>query len=354
MLILLVSASIAIGTSAMCSLFEAVLYSVPVGYVETQARTRRSGRILSRLRADVDRPISAILSLNTIANTGGAAVAGAAAADVFGHRGLPYFSVAFTLVILFLSEIVPKTMGVVYSRPLAHWVALPLAGLVVIFTPFIWVSRLITRAITKGADRAAISDDELIVMARLGLQSGTIDPDEMAVIQNILHLERRTVADVMTPRTVMTALPADMTAADARRDPGVLAHGRLPVYGRSPDDVIGLVHRRDILVATTHDPDKLTMEDVMKPVHFVSETARLDQILRTFLDRRQHLFVVVDSHGGVAGVITLEDVLEEILGKEIVDEFDREVDLREVARERRDALLSSRGDTGDDDPSGSA
>lgn len=343
MTLLVLSVSTALFTSALCSLLEAVLYSAPISHIESMAQAgRSSGKVLKKLRAHVDRPISAILSLNTIANTAGAAIAGAAAAAVYGRENLALFSAFFTLAILIFSEVVPKTAGVVYSRSLAGLIAWPLQWLVWIFTPLVWLSRGITRLVAHGRTDHGISDEELIVMARLGLQAGTIEADELMVIENILELEKKRAGDIMTPRSVMVALPQQMTVEGARNEPGVLAHSRLPIFDKSSDDVVGIVHRREILAAMADGKGTMRMEELMAPVHFVTEATPLDRLLRLFLELRQHLVVVIDEHGGVAGVVTLEDVLEEILGKEIIDEYDEVVDLREMARRRRDAILKNR------------
>jgi CBS domain containing-hemolysin-like protein len=340
MTLLIASVTIVILTSATCSLFEAVLYSVPVAHVETLAgRGRTTGRVLRRLRRNVDRPIAAILSLNTIANTAGAAVAGAAAAQVLGLKALPWFSAAFTLAILIFSEVMPKTAGVVHSRRLAGLIALPLQGLVWIMAPLIALCRLATAAIGRGQASPAVSDEELVVMARLGLQSGSIEEDEARVIQNILALEKKRARDVMTPRTVVFSLPAGLSAAKARAEAGLLVHSRWPIYERNTDDIVGIVHRRHVLSALADGRDEVKLDSMMKPAHFVPELMPLDRLLRFFLERREHLAVVIDEHGGVAGVVTLEDVLEEILGEEIMDESDQVADLRELARRRRKDLL---------------
>ena len=337
---LVVAVTAAVLTSAMCSLFEAVLYSVPTSHIETlNDKGRAAGQILKQLRHDVDRPIAAILSLNTIANTAGAAVAGAAASAVFGHDRLAYFSAVFTLAILIFSEVLPKTAGVVYSRPLASVIARPLQILVWVFTPLVWLCRGLTHLISRKRAEPGISDDELLVMARLGLQAGTLDSDEVRVIENILALENRSAGDIMTPRTVMVALEESITAEAASRMAGVLGHSRIPIYSKTPDEVIGVALRRDILASTATRQGGVSVAELARPVHFVTEEEPLDKLLRKLLELRQHLVVVIDDHGGVAGILTLEDVLEEVLGEEIVDELDEAADMREVARMRRERLL---------------
>lgn len=333
--------------SAMCSLFEAILYSVPISHIETLARENNtSGLILRRLRQTVDRPISAILSLNTISNTGGVSLAGFLfATAVMGEETADesfagiIFSAVMTFAILFLSELLPKTIGVVYARPLSNIIARPLQLLVWIFAPFIFFSRIATRLVAKEQKEQDISDEELISLARLGRRSGALDPTEARVIQNILSLKSKTAREVMTPRTVVFSLKDDLTVEEARNQREIWSHSRIPVYEKDFEDIVGIVLRRDILAALTDDRSSNKLSDIMLPVHFVAESHSLDRILQMFLDQRQHLFAVIDEYGGLAGVLTLEDVLEEILGSEIVDESDRVDDLRELARRRRRQTL---------------
>jgi len=343
MIELTLAVAFAVVISAMCSLFEAVLYSVPLSYVESLAQSGRpSGLILQRLRRNVDRPIAAILSLNTIANTAGAAIAGAAAARIFGHGALVYFSVVFTLVILVFSEVLPKTAGLLYRRALAPVIARPLDILVRVMAPMVWLSRFSTRLMSRGRLDHAVTEDEFMMLIRMGLQTGTLEADEAQAITNILQMESKTVAGIMTPRTVVFALSAQLTILDVRHQASGWVHSRIPVYEKGSEDIIGIVHRGDVLAAIAEDRWEVKIGELMKPVHFVLEILTLDRLLRMFLERRQHLFVVVDEFGGLAGVVALEDVLEEILGKEIVDESDQVIDMRELAHRRREQTLRSK------------
>ncbi len=338
MLELAVVVGVVVLTSGACSLCEGVLYSVSLSEIDALERAGRpSGAILRQLRSHIDRPIAAILSLNTVANTGGAALAGAIAARVFGSSSVGYFSAAFTLAILLLAEIIPKTAGVVYARRLAGPVARPIAILVVVLTPIIWLSRGVTRLVSAGKQADRVSDEDLLLMVRRGLLSGDLKPHEADVISNVLSLEVKTAAQVMTPRTVLFTLPATTTLADAAANDRLLQHSRVPVYDNDLDDVVGIIHRRDILQAAARDEFDTTLDQLMRPAHFVVEGAKLDKLLRAFLEQRQHLMVVTDEFGSVTGIVTLEDVLEEILGHEIVDEFDQVADLRAFARRQRGA-----------------
>lgn len=340
MLALWVTVAAVLLTSATCSLFEAVLYSVPPSHVEALAqRGRAAGRILRGLRQNVDRPIAAILFLNTLANTGGATVAGALAAGVWGNAAVGYFSAALTLAILTVAEMIPKNAGVVYAKPLAAVIARPLELLVRVFAPVIWLGQFVTRLVPRPAHAVRVTDEEVLVMVRLGMRSGDFKPYEAAVIQNILALEAKTAGDIMTPRMVVFALGADQTVGEVRGHDRLLGHSRIPAYGKNLDDIVGVVHRPDVLVAIGNDRFDLKIEALMRPAHFVLDSTPLDRLLRIFLERRQHLVIVVDEFGGFAGVVTLEDVLEEILGREIVDESDRVADLRQFAqRQRQEAV----------------
>ena len=333
---LIIAVSFAIIISAGCSLFESVLYSVPTRHIETMVQAGKStGKLFKKMRRDIDRPIAAILSLNTIAHTAGAAVAGSAASAVFGYQWLGFFSVFFTLAVLVFSEIIPKTAGVIYCRSLVPKVAYPLRGLVWFMTPAIWLSGLITRLFTGDKSEEAITAEEIRVMARLSLQTGGIKPYQEQAIENILTLQNKQVKDVMTPRTVIFSLSEHLTVEEASKVATNWEHSRFPVYDQDMEDVVGVVFTKELFMALAEGKKDMYLTQLMRPVHFVVETARLNTVLMEYLELRQHLFVVLDEYGGLSGLSSLEDILEEILGREIVDESDAVADKRELARSRR-------------------
>lgn len=297
--------------------------------------------MLKELRENIEKPITAILSLNTIANTAGAAVAGAAAIAVFGRDWIGLFSAFFTFSILVFSEVIPKTAGVVYARRLAPYVAYPIKVLVVLLAPAIWLCSHITQLISRHRDLDTVSSDELKFMAQLGFQMGSIQPYQKRVIENILSLQNKAVKEVMTPRTVIFSLSEHLTAQDAADLVKRWEHSRFPVYDNDVEDIVGIVLTRELFMSLSQGKGDTRLTDLMAPARFVVETARLDQVFRQFMDSRQKLFVVIDEYGGLSGVITLEDILEEILGREIMDEFDEVADKRELARSRRNQLVSS-------------
>ncbi|MBN1830855.1 MAG: HlyC/CorC family transporter [Deltaproteobacteria bacterium] len=341
MLELIIAVSCALFISAVCSLFEAVLYSTPMRRVEAMVQEKKtSGKIFKELRDNIDRPITAILSLNTIAHTAGAAVAGSAATIVFGHQWLGYFSAFFTLIILIFSEVIPKTAGVIYARPLVPFVAYPLKILVSLMAPIIWLCGHITRLVARGKVDESVSPNELRIMAQISLRTGGIENYQKRVIENILSLNEKTVEDVMTPRTVIFSLSEHLSVEAAARTSKKWEHSRFPVYDKDTEDVVGIVLTKELFTTLAQGEKDSPLTSLMRPARFVVESAKLNDVFTEFMATRQKLFVVIDEYGGLSGLITLEDILEEILGREIIDESDEVIDKRELARRRRSTLIS--------------
>ncbi len=341
MMELVLAVGFAVFISAGCSLLEAVLYSVPMRHLETMAQAgKSSAKIFRHMRQNVERPITAILSLNTIAHTAGAAIAGSAAAAVLGHEWLGLFAVFFTMVILIFSEIIPKTAGVAYGRNLIPFIAYPLRWLVVVMSPVIWVSSLVTRMISRDNTSDSVTAEEIRAMARVSLRAGGIKPYQEKTIERILTLQNKTVNDVMTPRTVAFSLSEHLSLEEASRKFVKWEHSRFPVYDEDMEDIVGIVLTKELFIALSDGRKDIHLTELMWPAHFVVETASLNAVLTEFLELRQHLFVVLDEYGGLSGVISLEDILEEILGREIIDESDVVVDMRALARDRRKQLRS--------------
>ncbi|HIJ77813.1 MAG: hemolysin family protein [Desulfobulbaceae bacterium] len=339
---LCLSAGLAIIVSAMCSVFEAVLYSLPLSQIEIVGKKHKQvGRILLSLKKDIHRPIIAILTLNTIANTSGAAIAGAAAAAVFGEQNMIWFSIIFTSVILTFSEIIPKTLGVAYCRDLSLWISYPLLWIVNVLKPVIWMIQTLTRLLPAKEDALLVSGEEIQALARQSQKSGEISMQERRVITNILDLKGKSVRSVMTPLTVTFMLDGNLTVLDAMGlKENMTMHSRIPVYDQHIDNVIGLLLLKDLLTEVALGGQHKKIKELIQPVHFVPETARLSSVMPEFFDHSKHLFVVVDEYGSVTGVISLEDIFEEIIGREIIDESDQATDMRELAKRKRSTLLS--------------
>jgi len=331
---LIIAVVLAVSISAFCSILEAVLYSISSSQVEMlKKQGHSSAPLLQELREDIEEPITAILTMNTTAHTIGAAVAGASAAAVFGEQNLFLFSAVFTLVILLFSEILPKTIGVSYAVLLAPYIARPLQWMIILLKPIVWLCQIMTRLIPQPENTDSISAEELQTIAALSRKSGEIGADQERVIFNILELGNKIVRDVMTPRTVTFSLDENYTVAEAMEQSTHLSsHSRVPVYNNETDNVTGLIMRRDVLLAAAEQNHSTRLKALKSPVNFVAETSPLNRILIEFFDRHQHLFVVVDEYGAVTGVISMEDILEEIIGREIMDESDKTQDMRELAR----------------------
>ena len=338
---LIITVFLALAISAICSMLEAMLYSIPWTTLEKMRKSgSRSGLALHAMRSKVAQPISAILTLNTIANTAGASLAGALAATVLGTNSLPFFAGAFTLLVLLFGEIIPKTLGVAYPEPIGHVLGLPLLLLTKVMLPFTWLSGQVTRLITPKVNAPDATEDDINAMARLSRESGSIQLYEEKFIRNVLELDRKRVHDVMTPRTVVFSLAEDQTLEQAHNRQAFWNFSRIPIYAEDNEDIVGYVLRRDVLKMLDEDRGDMKLGELMQPIHFIMESITLDKALEEFLKLRQHLFAVLDEYGGLAGVLSLEDVMESIIGADIIDETDMAADLRALARQRRQRVAA--------------
>ncbi|MFN2369803.1 MAG: CNNM domain-containing protein [Candidatus Krumholzibacteriia bacterium] len=320
--------------SFLCSIAEAVLLSVTPSYIE-HVRERRPKRaaLLQRLKHDnVDRSLAAILTLNTIAHTVGAIGAGAEAAALFGSAWFGLFSFAMTMAILLLSEIIPKTIGAVYWTRLVGPTAYFVLGLIVLLFPIVWLSERLTKLITRGRNVHVFSRDEFVAMARMGHASGQIHDSESRIIRNLFRFGSLKVTDIMTPRTVVSALPEQMTVADALEYVTQHPLSRLPVYRTGLDDITGFVLRDDVLLLMAQDRGGAPLASLKREIPAIPDSVSLGLLLERLLKERQHIAIVIDEYGGTRGLVTLEDVFETLIGIEIVDETDDAEDMRAVAR----------------------
>ncbi|QDV08816.1 Hemolysin C [Planctomycetes bacterium Poly30] len=339
MLLILLVAGSTLVASFLCSLFEAVLYSVTPSQIEVLKKSGSKGALrLAELRSDVEEPIAAILTINTVAHTIGSAVCGALVAERYGAdhpNAVAVFAAIFTFLVLGLTEIIPKSMGVRYARRLGPVVAMPIQWMVWISYPIARPSKAVMQLLTGGEGPAGPSEDELVLFSELAKSSGGVRPEENRWVRNALRLDQSTASDLRTPRPVVTILDADATVADATRDPKTWVHSRIPVAENGdPDRIIGVVYRRDVFTSALQEDGGLALRKIMQPLTFVPETTPAHELLSEFISKRRHMVAVVDEYGGFEGVVTLEDVLEQLLGQEIVDEFDEHDDMQEIARER--------------------
>lgn len=338
MFLLIVYISVALGFSFLCSIAEAVLLSVTPAFIATlEKKGSPTGHMLRQLKDEVDRPLAAILSLNTIAHTIGAAGAGAQAAVVFGSGSVGIASAILTLLILVFSEIIPKTLGAVYWRQLAGWVARTVKVLIWVLYPFVLMSEKITKILSKGEKPHDFSREEFMALANLGQEAGHLNAREFRVVKNLLRFHRLRVKDIMTPRTVVFSLQEDMLIGDVLKSHPHLDFSRIPLFGENRDDKTGFILKTDILLAQARGELDVPLRRLKRDLHAVPDTVSLFQIFDRFVAQRDHILLVVDEYGGAAGIVTLEDVVETLLGLEIVDEGDPAVDMRALAREQWEA-----------------
>jgi magnesium and cobalt exporter, CNNM family len=340
--LLLLYVGFALCVSFLCSLLEAALLSTSRGLLSERAAagSRGAARLLRLKEKRIDDSISAILILNTLANTLGATMAGAQADRVFGNAAVGVFSGVLTLLILVFSEIIPKTLGALYASRLAGFVGYALSALTWVMTPALAVSRLLTRLLAPRQP-PRVSKGELTAVIAAAAREGALSGAQTHLLENLLRFDEIRVSDVMTPRPMMMMMPAQASVADLLATPEAEAFSRIVLYeGDRTDDVVGYVLQRDPLkAAAAGGGHARPLSSFRRPVLFLPATIKASAALTQLLERREALAVVVDEHGGIDGVITLEDLTETVLGAEIVDESDRVVDLRQAALEHRDRRL---------------
>ncbi|MFV0435951.1 MAG: CNNM domain-containing protein [Desulfopila sp.] len=322
--------------SFLCSVAEAVLLSVTPFYIAgVQLEKPKLAALLKQLKEDnVDQSLAAILTLNTIAHTVGAIGSGAKATAIFGSTWFGVFSAAMTLAILFFSEIIPKTLGAVYWRKLVWPTAIFVRGLIQLLFPLIWISEKLTKFIAHHKEVHAFSRKEFVAMAALGEQAGKIREHESRIISNLFRFESIKAEDIMTPRTVIFALPQDMTVTQALEFKMHAPFSRLPLYREGIDDITGFILRTDMLLSKAQEQDEVKLVTLRRDIMTVSGEMHLSGLVEFFLDHRQHIALVVDEYGGTKGLVTLEDVVETLLGMEIVDEMDKVEDMQAMARRK--------------------
>ncbi len=324
--------SLALGVSFFCSLLESVLLSMNHTHISVLVRDgHRAGRILEELKENINRPLAAILSLNTIANTVGAAGVGVVAYDLLGSKWVAIMSGLLTLSILIFSEIIPKTIGAHYWKRLGPFTAYTTQAMIALMFPFVIFLEILSNWLKPEGNIDKVTKEDVIAMAELGEDEGTIEEDESTIIENILRLDNISAEGVLTPRSVVFALQRDLTVGKALDEHQNIIFSRIPVYGQDLDDITGLIRRYDLLKSKAEDKVEVTINALSNPVHEVTESDSVRSILDEFVRRREHLFVVKDEFNQFVGIITLEDAIETLLGIEIVDETDSVIDMRKLA-----------------------
>lgn len=336
MITLFIYLLLALTVSFLCSIVETVLLSAPVSYLNMKEKEGiKSAKRFIKLKKNIDRPISAILSLNTIAHTIGAAGVGAQAIKVFGEAYFGLISAGLTLLILAFSEILPKSLGAHYWRSLLPFSANLIQGMVYLTYPIVIVSEQFTRFIAGNSkEETSVSREEVAAMVDMGTEEGTFKNTENKIIQNLIKLRSFKVEDVMTPRVVVATASEDLTLEEFYKNKNYLHYSRIPVYSEQSENITGFVFRQDIMENLASDNFGKKLKEIKKQIVVVPNIQPLTVLWEKLLTEKAHIALVVDEYGGFEGIVTLEDIIETILGLEIIDERDMVADMQQYARER--------------------
>jgi len=334
MTLLIIYLLIAIGVSFACSVLEAVLLSITPSYVEkTLVDKPRAGRLLVTVKEHLDESLSSILILNTFAHTMGAAGVGSQAIRIYGEKWETLIAVLLTLAILYFSEIIPKTLGATYWQKLAIPAAFVIKWLVKIVYPLVWFSTRLTKYFSKNKGNE-ITREEIIALASLGHKGGSLFQQENEYLSNILRLREIRTEQILTPRTVVHMFDQSKSVSEALNDPRTREFTRMPIYQDTPDNITGKIIKHDLFEAERNGNGAAPISDYAKKIYRVSEKLPVQQLLDLFIKHRAHLFLVEDEFGQTAGIVTLEDAIETLLGREILDESDKIEDMQELAKEK--------------------
>ncbi len=335
MTLLFVYLFIALAISFLCSFLEAVLLSTPSSYIAMREKEGVKGaELLGKYKNNIDRPISAILSLNTIAHTIGAAGVGAEAVAIFGQAHFGIISAILTILILVVSEIIPKTIGATYWRTLSIPAARITRVMIFICYPLVLFSEYLTRVVTRGHEETSVSRDEVMAMVDTGVKEGVIGSAESRVFENITKLGSITVGDIMTPQIVTQCANSSLTLKEFHSNPEFKPYSRIPLYTEEREYITGYVILKDVLEKVADDHFDLKVEDLQRPIIAVHLNDSLSMAWEKMLEKREHILLVTDDYGSFEGIVTMEDIVESILGLEIIDERDIAIDMQQLAREK--------------------
>ncbi len=328
---------LALAVSFLCSVAEAVILSVSIPFVELKVLEKKRGaKLLKKFKNNIDPALSSILTLNTIAHTVGAAGVGAQATMIFGEAYFGIVSAILTLLILLLSEILPKSIGARYWRELALPVAQIINVMVYVSYPVVLFSKLITKLVSGGKELPKVSREEIAALTEMGKNEGVFDESESKIIGNLINMQSVAVRDVMTPRTVVFLASEETTLAEVVKQKDILKYSRIPIYKDNIDNVTGYVLKFDILeqLAAGKENEQLQLKDIARPIVICYEGTSVPKLFDMLLEKKEQIALVVDEYGGMDGIATLEDVIETILGMEIIDERDGQIDMQQLAKER--------------------
>ncbi len=325
---------VSISLSALCSVLEATLLSTPLSFITgLEEQGIKGAQRLKRLKQNSDRPISAILCLNTIANTVGASIVGSLVYEVYGNALVGIFSTVFTLCILVFSEIIPKTVGSNYWRSLALPASVIINGMIFISFPLVWIIERLQKLISSNANQVSVSREDISAMVSVATEEEVIEKDEKKMIQNLLKLDEVTAHEIMTPSVVVEMAPSTMTIKEFYDSENT--HSRIPIYDEERDEyVLGYVLRQEVLEKMAEDKFNLTLNDIIRPIMTFGEDDSVADIWEKLLEKKEHISAILDEYGSLRGIVSMEDVIATMLGQEIVDEKDEVVDMQEYAKDQ--------------------
>jgi CBS domain containing-hemolysin-like protein len=335
MMLLLIYLLIALTVSFLCSIMEAVLLSTPMSYLKVKETNGSSaaGKMIS-LKSNIDKPLSAILSLNTVAHTVGAAGVGAQAVKIFGEAYFGLVSAILTILILVLTEIIPKTIGARFWRKLTFISAYLISISIIIVYPLVLLSSLLTGLFSESKHEKTVSREEISALANIGAEEGIFGESENRIIQNLIKLKSIRVHDVMTPRVVSATADENMSVREFLLNRRYLRFSRIPVYSGDKENITGYVFRQTAFSIPSAKNRKIKLKDIKRDIVVVNEAKPLFHLWELLLEKKEQIAVVFDEYGGMEGIVTLEDVIETLLGFEIIDENDAITDMQHYARER--------------------
>lgn len=335
MVLLIIYLFTALFISFLCSIMESVLLSTPITFVRSKAENNDKGAVLFlKQKEDIDKPLSAILSLNTVAHTIGAAGVGAQATIVFGESYFGLVSAILTILILVFTEIIPKTIGANYSKSLMGASARIIKGMVLITYPLVVISAALTKLLTRKDKELSTSREEISALANIGTEEGIFADKENKIIQNLMRLKTIKITDIMTPRIVVSIANEDMSLQDFLKNKDFLHFSRIPVYQENADNITGYVFRELVFEKLAEDQFDLKLKDIKRNIVFFPENTTVLKAWEDLLKQKEHISLVVDEYGGMEGIATLEDIIETLLGFEIVDEKDKIEDMQQYAIEK--------------------
>ena len=325
---------VSMALSALCSVLEATLLSTPLSYITgLEDQGVKGAERLKKLKQNSDRPISAILCLNTIANTVGASIVGSLVYEVYGDALVGVFSTIFTFGILIFSEIIPKTIGSSYWRSLALPASAIISMMIFITFPLVWILEHLQRLISSNSNQVSVSREDISAMVSVATEEEVIEKDEKKMIQNLLKLDEVTAHEIMTPSVVVEMVPGSMSIKEFYDSYNT--HSRILVYDEENDEyVVGYVLRQEVLEKMAEDNFDAPLNDIIRPILTFGEEDTVADIWEKLLEKKEHISAVLDEYGSLRGIVTMEDVIETMLGQEIVDEKDEVVDMQEYAKDQ--------------------